>query len=150
MDSYSLAMATRKADNLSSHQRSLRHKFQKFIEVNQPIPVEGNNNHKVPEDRDVLWKNICIIGQEQRECFIEMSQAKLKFYIIAVDMKTGKYHVIELWLSQAKNVVRACNGDLHTLMTYLEFKFGKLQIKDFELLLQHELFSRTNHFFNAT
>lgn len=84
-------------DMVKQQRRTLQHKFQKFIEANEPIPVEGPVN--VPEERDVLWKNICIIGEERRKCFIEMSQAKLRFYIIAVDMRTGKYHVIDLWLS---------------------------------------------------
>ncbi len=50
-----------------------------------------------------------MIGEEQRECLIEMSTTKLKFYIIALDVISGKYHVIELWRSQAANIISACN-----------------------------------------
>ena len=55
-----------------------------------------------------------------------MSKTKLKFYIVALDLQSKKYHVIELWISQANNVLKACENSLEKLMGFLEFKFGKL------------------------
>jgi hypothetical protein len=51
----------------------------------------------VPAERKVLWKNVCMLGLEQRECILEMSRTKTKFYIVAVDLEIGKYHVIDLF-----------------------------------------------------
>ena len=49
-------------------------------------------------------------------------------------------HVIELWRAQAEKVVKACDGSLAKLMTYLDFKFGVLKIKEFDMLLQYQLY----------
>jgi hypothetical protein len=43
--------------------------------------------------------------------------------------------VIELWTSQANNVLKACDNSLEKLMGFLEFKYGKLQIKDLDVLV---------------
>jgi hypothetical protein len=88
----------------------------------------------------VLWKNVCLLGDEQRECMVEMSRNKLKFYIVAVDLAIFRYHIIELWSAQAKKLMQACDGSLEKLMTYLEFRYGKLQIKDYDLLIQYQLY----------
>jgi len=55
-------------------------------------------------------------------------------------MESTKIHVIELWRAQAEKVVKACDGSLAKLMTYLDFKFGVLKIKEFEMLLQYQLY----------
>ena len=34
-----------------------------------------------------------------KECLIEMSRRKLKFYILALDLQMDKFHVLELWLA---------------------------------------------------
>jgi hypothetical protein len=62
---------------------------------NEPIPISGPK--EVPAERKVLWKNVCMLGLEQRECILEMSRTKTKFYIVAVDLEIGKYHVIDLF-----------------------------------------------------
>ena len=74
---------------------------------------------------------------ERRECIIEMSRRKTKFWIIAVDLLTGKYSVIELFRVQAEKILRAVDNSLSTLMRYLEFRYGTLCIKDQELLLSY-------------
>ena len=83
---------------------------------------------------------MCLLGDEQRECMVEMSRNKLKFYIVAVDLAIFRYHIIELWSAQAKKLMQACDGSLEKLMTYLEFRYGKLQIKDYDLLIQYQLY----------
>ena len=55
-------------------------------------------------------------------------------------MESTKIHLIELWRAQAEKVVKACDGSLAKLMTYLDFKFGVLKIKEFEMLLQYQLY----------
>lgn len=71
-------------------------------------------------------------------------------------MEIEKYHVIELFRNHANKLIRALsnqsydelmkNNDnetanvLYKLMTFLEFKYGKLRIKDQELLMQYQLF----------
>jgi len=61
----------------------------KFIKMmadkRQPIPVSGQAA-SIPKDRKVVWKNVCKIGEESRECIVEMSLTKTKFYIVAVDL----------------------------------------------------------------
>lgn len=91
--------------------------------------------HNLPNERKILWKNICIIGDDRRECIVEFSYIKLKFYIVAYDLETTKIHVIELWRPQAEKLIKACECDLSKLMTYLEFKFGVMKIKEFDILL---------------
>jgi hypothetical protein len=49
-----------------------------------PIPVSGPVI--VPNERVVLWKNVCKLGNECRECIVEMSKTKMKFYIVALDL----------------------------------------------------------------
>ena len=108
-------------------------KYQRMMAQKEPIPVAGAV--VVPQQRRVLWKNVCLLGDEQRECMVEMSKNKLKFYIVAVDLAIFRYHIIELWSAQAKKLLQACDGSLEKLMTYLEFRYGKLQIKDYDLLI---------------
>jgi len=62
---------------------------------NNPIEISGPKN--IPMERDVVWKNICMIGDEKRECIIEMSYTKTKFYIVALDLEFNKYSIIELF-----------------------------------------------------
>lgn len=115
----------------------------------------------VPATRKVIWKRVCQITDvstilnveerdtmgrivepeyERRECIIEMSRSKTKFWIIAVDLLTGKYSVIELFRVQAEKILRAVDNSLSTLMRYLEFRYGTLCIKDQELLLSYQLY----------
>ena len=72
---------------------------------------------------------------EGRECIVEMSRTKTKFYIVAIDMEFFKYHVLELYRPQANKILKGCDNSLMKLMTFLEFRFGTLCIKDMELLL---------------
>ena len=57
-----------------------------------PLPAVVQGQNQIPLTRKVVWKNVCIIGEDQRECIIEMSRTKLKFFVIALDMAIEKYH----------------------------------------------------------
>ena len=71
-------------------------KYQKMmVDPEEPIPISGPR--EVPTQRRVLWKNVCMIGVEKRECIIEMSRTKTKFFIVGLDLQYCKYHVIEMF-----------------------------------------------------
>lgn len=56
-----------------------------------------------------------MIGEENRECIIEMSYTKTKFYIVALELENERYSVIELWKPQANKIIKACgNIDINT------------------------------------
>lgn len=74
----------------------------------QPIPVSGPT--PVPFDRIVIWKNVCKIGNEIRECIVEMSYTKTKFFIVALDLEINKYHVIDMFRPQANKLIKACSN----------------------------------------
>ena len=80
----------------------------------------------LPSERNVLWKNVCTIGDASKECLVEMSRTKTKFWIVALDLEKDKYHHICMWRAQAKNVLKACGNKMSVLMTFLDFKFGVL------------------------
>lgn len=67
---------------------------------------------------------------ETRECIIEISRTKVKFYIVAVDLLTFKYHVVEMFRHQANKMIKAVDNNLQTLVSFLEFRYGTLCIKD--------------------
>jgi hypothetical protein len=104
-------------------------KYQKMMQdPEEPIPISGPR--EVPFARRVLWKNVCMLGIEKRECIVEMSRTKTKFFVIALDLEIFKYHVIEMFRPQANKILKACENSLSKLMTFLEFRFGTLCIKD--------------------
>lgn len=123
----------------------------------EPITISGpraSGPDAIPTDRRVLWKRVCQITDvstpiagtserpeyERRECIIEMSRNKTRFWIVAVDLRTGKYSTLELFRVQADKILRAIDNSLSMLMKYLEFRFGTLCIKDQELLLSYQLY----------
>ena len=114
-------------------------KYQKMMaDHEQPIPISGAK--EVPASRNVLWKNVCMLGIEKRECIVEMSRTKTKFFIVALNLEFCKYHVIELFRPQANKILKACENSLSKLMRFLEFRFGTLCIKDMELLINYQLY----------
>ena len=50
-----------------------------------------------------------MLGPHHIECVVEMSMAKTKFYIVALDIFANKYHTIELWAQQASKMIKACD-----------------------------------------
>ena len=49
---------------------------------------------------------------ETRECIIEISRTKVKFYIVAVDLQSFKYHVVDLFRHQANKMIKAVDNNL--------------------------------------
>jgi len=99
-------------------------KYKRLMIQQEPLQVSGKV--ALTAKRKVVWKNVCLLGDEMRECLVEMSNTKLKFYVVALDLEIGKFHVIELWRAQATKLIKACDNSLEKLMTYLEFRYGVL------------------------
>ena len=87
---------------------------------------------------------MCLVSN--RECIIEFSVDKLKFYTVAFDMQSAKYFTFVIWRLQASKVIKATciqaqddnTNNLEHLVGHLEFKDpGGLQIKNYQILLQY-------------
>lgn len=125
-----------------------------MLQTNEPLRISGPKI--IADEREVVWKNLCKIGLECRECIVEMSYTKTKFFIVAFDLAIQKFHVIELFRPQANKLIKAMaklnhqelmraqdkerSNVLYNLMTKLEFKFGKMCIRDLEMMLQYQLY----------
>ena len=85
-------------------------KFQRMMNMTNPLPAVIQGQNQITLNRKVVWKNVCVIGEDERECLLEMSKTKLKFYIIALDMAIVKYHCIDLWQVQADKILSAAGN----------------------------------------
>lgn len=65
---------------------------------------------------------MCVIGWNGAECILEFSRTEKRFYIIAHELDQNKFHVIELFRSQANKLLRVCESDLEKVMRLLDFK----------------------------
>lgn len=113
-------------------------KVLKLLVQSEPLDCPGTV--EIPKDRSVVWKNLCMIGPHHIECIVEFSMTKTKFFILTIDLYSGKYHTIELFNQQAQKLLKACDKDLEKLMKMLDFKMGKLYIKHQEMLLNYETY----------
>ena len=69
-----------------------------------------------------------------------MSRNKTKFWVVAVDLATFRFSVLEIFKAQADKILKAIDNSLSMLMRYLEFRYGTLCIKDMEMLLSYKLY----------
>jgi hypothetical protein len=76
-----------------------------------------------------LWKNLCVIGWNSKECILEFSRTLKKFYIVALELDHNLYHVVELFRQQANKILKVCDSDLEKVMRMLDFKDGKMYVK---------------------
>jgi len=75
-------------------------KYRALLTMTEPMPVSGGVT--LPSRRRVLYKKVRLVSTDEpgfKECLIEMSRRKLKFYILALDLEMDKFHVLELWLA---------------------------------------------------
>lgn len=72
---------------------------------------------------------------DKRECIVEISKTKKKFFIVAVDLLKCEYHAIDVFMNQANKMLKAVDYDPQSLVSFLEFRHDKLRLRDQELLL---------------
>jgi len=108
----------------------------KIIQSKQPMKTHGHIT--LPSDRILVWRNLCMIGPNFIECVVEMSKKDTRFYILALDLFSDKFHIIELYTQQAKKLAQACDGHLDRIMKLLDFKSGRFFIKHYDLLMSYE------------
>ena len=110
-------------------------------ELNSEAPIKILRSRVyAPEERETLWKNLCVIGWQSTECVLEFSRTDKKFFVVAWELNQNRYHVIELFRSQANKLLHVCDSDLEKVMRLLEFKSDKLVVKNFELIMSYEQF----------
>lgn len=86
---------------------------------------------EVSEDRQVVWRNLCMIGLNAVECVVEFSNQLNRFIICVYDIQKDKHHLICLFEKQANKLMKLVNSEYQTLMLLLDFnKFGKLIIQN--------------------
>jgi hypothetical protein len=76
-----------------------------------------------------------MLGPNYIECIVEMSRYNNKFFILAYDMFTDKYHCVEMHQHQATKLLKACDETFENVMKLLDFHLGKMFIKHFDMLM---------------
>jgi hypothetical protein len=90
----------------------------------------------VEPERQVLWRQSIVVDGDIDESIIEISKTKNKFIIVAYNQGTLRYQVIDMFRAQGRKLLASCEESFTKLMTLLEYKFGKLLIKDQASLIQ--------------
>ena len=121
-------------DSIYQHNK----KVYKIMQSNEPMATTGSAD--LPPYREVVWRNLCMIGPQYIECVVEMSRYNSRFYILTYDMYADQFHVLELFQSQANKLLRACDGHFEKVMKLLDFAGGKMYLKHFDILMCYERF----------
>ena len=88
------------------------------------------SNVDLPVNREVVWKQMCIINSYFLECILEFSRSNHKFYVMVYDLKHNRTHSIEMFRQQANKLLRVCDSDLEKVMRLLDFQNGQMYIKN--------------------
>ena len=83
-----------------------------------------------------MYTGIAIISK--KEFFIEIFRTKTKFYISAIELSKKTPYMIELYINQGKKLLKESDDNFDNLVMRLEFKFGKLTIKDMNKILYED------------
>ncbi len=94
----------------------------------------------LPNDRESLWKNLCLIGDKHIECIVEISRTPKRLYIMAWDIYANRYHVIELYHKQAEKLFKVCDESFESVMKMLDFKHNHMYIRHHDVLMSFERF----------
>jgi len=113
-------------------------KIVKILRSAEPMPVTVTLGVNPPKDRTILWRNLCMIGNDFIECLVEMSNNKNKFFISALDCMSEEYHVVSLFNRQAYKLLKVCDYNFEKIMKLLDFRQEKLMIKHLDVYLQYE------------
>lgn len=82
----------------------------------------------LPQKRKVLWQELAMV--QQQECLLEVSSSKHKIFILAWDQTVERGTHVELFKLQMNKLMESCNNSFLELLQLLEFKYGKLQVKE--------------------
>ena len=74
----------------------------------------------------------------KNEFFIDIFQTKTKFYISAIELGSKTPDMVELFLNQGKKLVKEWGDNFDNLVMLLQFKFGKLTIRDMNRILYED------------
>ena len=70
------------------------------------------------------------------DSLVEISKSKHRFYVVTYNSGTLKYQVIDMFRMVGRKLMFACDQLFTKLISLLDYKFGKLIIRDFETLIQ--------------
>lgn len=66
-------------------------KVLKLLCSQDPLPVPSG---ELPQNRKVLWRNLCVIGVRETACIVEFSRSPNKFNIVGYEVERGFTHVL--------------------------------------------------------
>lgn len=75
------------------------------------------------------------IGIDLDPSLVEISKTKNKFYIVTYNSGDSQYNVIEMFRVQGKKLLYACEQSFTKLISLLEYRYGKLFIKDMDTMI---------------
>ena len=108
-------------------------KLRKFMKTLVPMQVSGPK--LIETDREVLWRQTTILQDDIDESLVEISKSKNRFYIVCYNSGNLTYQVIDMFRMQGRKLMFACDQLFTKLISLLEYKFGKLVIRDYETLI---------------
>ena len=87
-----------------------------MIQGKKPMNIEGEQMQKLPSERKVLWRNLCVIDTSQLECVVEFSKSPNKFNVCCYEIDRKLYHTIQLYAKQAQRILASLDNDYTNLM----------------------------------
>lgn len=108
-----------------------------------PLVVSGQK--LIDSDRVVLWRQQALLGDDFDESLIEISKTKNRLYIIQYHSTAMRFQIIEMFRQQGRKLMASCEESFTKLISMLDYKFGKLIIKDYETIMQSSLLTQRVH-----
>ena len=102
------------------------------------VPMQVSGPKLIEQDRQVLWRQTTLLSDDLDDSLVEISKSKNRFYVVAYNSGSLKYQVIDMFRMIGRKLMFACDQLFTKLISLLEYKFGKLVIRDFETLLQQQ------------
>ncbi|CAI2368750.1 unnamed protein product [Moneuplotes crassus] len=124
-------------ENMSSHQsqQTLQTQYVSPIDFQaklSPMKITGANIN-VENKRKIIYRKIH--KYQNKTYLIEIGKTKTKYFIVAIELsKQQKIQAKEIHAKQAKKLIKNCGGIDH-FANNIDFKFGKIVIKNMDKLL---------------
>ncbi|CAI2368505.1 unnamed protein product [Moneuplotes crassus] len=97
-----------------------------------PMKITGADI-QVDDNRKIIYRKIHKFNK--KNFLIEIGKTKVRYFIVVIELsKKQRTQAIELHSKQAKKIITNCGG-VEELAKHIEFKFGKIVIKDLNKLL---------------